>query len=730
MDLSWLITPVEKHTFVHEHWSKLPLRISRQEPEYYANLLSEADLEFALQSAARAPGALEILVEGDRGVSPHSHSHALEAFRSGRSLRVNSIQRFSQPIMVLIRSMELAIGSTVNVNLYLTPGAGLMALSRHYDTHDVFILQLFGNKIWRLFDPPTIAPLEHLPLQARESMREMKAFRLRDDQSGKETCTLTEEFTLSTGDMLYLPRGFWHEAESEPDAISCHLTVGVQPNTYLDLLTVALARAANSNPLLRASLPYGFTIDKQAEHVVEQQIKQIVQELPGQLDARAALGDMAGLFLRQHKAGLENNIFRPLGIDATENLQSDTSLRVGKGVVFGINSSTEPPQFLMGAKAFAITTPYEEACRYIATAGSFTPADLPGELTLEEKLTFSSQLMSEDVLVPVMPFSLPAREEPKWVPTHIDLKTRTLKWVDLGAHPLNEPFLHQTIKRFQETTPKARTRMTRLRALTKIEEQLRPSGFIFHISRCGSTLLSNSLRYFENTTVVSEPQPVGSVLELLSRSAVGDDKGVPAEALLQGVVNAYGHRRTGTETGFVLKFSSWNLLQLDMIRKLWPAVPIVILVRDPLEVAVSCIDDPPGWMRQKDRHRMTLGNTLGWDAGELKGMLEATFCARMIGEFLEQAERARESGCTILDYRDLNATAVEDVARWFNIAVSSEASQEVARNFSRYSKDPEQKREHQEDSALKRNKATAELRQQVERWAQPQYDAIAAMKTA
>jgi ribosomal protein L16 Arg81 hydroxylase len=730
MDLSWLVSPIDKRKFVEEFWDKKPLRIARQEPTYFRPLLSEADLEFVLHSAARFPGALEILVEDDHAVKPQSHRHAIEAFRSGKSLRVDSVQRFSQPIMTLCRTIERAAGTNLNVNVYLTPGAGKKALARHFDTHDVFVLQLFGNKNWRLFDPPVLNPLEYLALQRREQPREMKSQRLRNSQAGKDTSILTEEFTLRPGDLLYLPRGFWHEAESEMGQVSCHLTIGIQPTTYLDLYTLILANSASKLPLLRASLPYGFTVDKTAESVIQTAIRSITNELAATstITLPESVEQLVSTFLRSSKSGFENGLFQPEGRDTAHNLSNTTQLRVAHGVVFAINTSVNPSQLVFGAKSFAIQHGYEEACHYMANTSEFTADDLPGNITTEEKAVLCRQLMSEGVLVFASPLPTPAlagaeAERPRWVPMHLDLRKRKLHWIDLKRATFTEPFLHQTFRRFQSEAQGARKRATSIPALLEVEEELAPAGFIFHISRCGSTLLSNSLKQSALTVVASEPQPLGGLLDLAAR-AMSSGVEMNVEGLLRGLIKAYGHVRTGKEKSFVLKFSSWHLLHLATLRTLWPAVPIIVMVRDPLEVAVSCLKDKPGWMRWREQPQVATLHGLKLDHQEIQEMSDGRFCAHMLGAFLESARRDACGDLTVLDYADLTPLAAVAVADRFGITVSPKEFDAIVGNFSIYSKDPRQESRYSDDRELKRSEASAELQQEIDMWARVPYEAL------
>jgi ribosomal protein L16 Arg81 hydroxylase len=729
MDLSWLLAPLSYGELV-QAWGKESLRVRREDDAYYSDLLSEEDLEFALHMASKVPGAVEELAEDENPRKCNSHAQAVEAFRRGKSLRIDSIQRFSYPISIVCRNLERAISCPINANMYLTPGQGKKALKRHYDTHDVFVLQVHGNKIWRLYDPPFPSPLEWMAPQRYEAVREMKQFRLANDFSGVESCILREELILKTGDFLYLPRGFWHEAESEEGKISCHLTLGIQPITYLDLLTTAIAQVSKTDLRLREPLPMGFSVTSESDNFVRSQIHDTLMHLPQNLNIESALSELSATFFRLHKAGFENELFRSGDSLLMNDMAEDTKIRIRKGMVCGVNRQMSPAQIIFGAKAFSIAEEYEEACCFISKMHQFAAAELPGNLTFVQKSVLINQLVSEGLLIVSDDRAAIPKQPEKitWLPIRLDPSAETVQWLDLENRTLKEPFLHQTVRQYKAEHPLAKTKTTSIRTLEEIKEDLPPSGFIWHISRCGSTLLSNALRTIPGTTVLSEPQPINSLLAssaILDSAMNGPDNAAYRDALLKGLIRAYGRRRLGNEKALVIKFSSWNILQISTVRRLWPTVPCIIIVRDPVEVTVSCIEEAPGWLQWKEQ-KDTVKSLLGWDVETLSTMSDLTFCAKVIGEFLRCAATAANTGCQILDYKDLTPDRVLDVARLFGIETPSDEVDAIRASFAIYSKDGRGQRAFADDGDFKQAKATDELRNEVHEWAQETYEDVMA----
>src|SRR5579875_2370721 len=717
MDFEWLLAPLSPEDFVREYWGERVLRVRREEPRRYADLLPEDQVEFLVSTAARTPGAVEILSEDDFPRRVRAHSQAMDAFRKGSSIRIDGMQRFSYQVTRLARSLEAYTGCPVNVNMYLTPGAGKKALRRHYDTHDVFVLQIHGNKVWRLYAAPEAAPLEYLPLMRRESLREMKQQRLKNDMSGRDVCILSEEFTLLSGDMLYLPRGIWHEAESRPDEISCHLTVGVQATTYLDLFNVALSQVALANREFRKNLPFGFAKDPLAQQRAAQVAAELGASLAEELRPLPALETLASNFLRLPRAALDQLLLRPESL-RDGHLTPQTVVCVRAGLTCGVVTGSTATELLFGMHALAIPEGYEEACRFLSMGQPFKVADLPGTLSLQEKIDLVEQLCREGLLRVLENLS-PLAEQTHadaWLPVRVTPDATEIEWMDVGTRELKEPFFHQSVKRLRR-----QGRATRVLSRSKTPASrpaAPPAGFIFHISRCGSTLLSNGVRALKNVSVISEAQPINAALSLKARSLeTGEDS--RAEELLGEMMNAYSQHR-GQEGPVVYKFSSWNLLHLAWLREMWPEVPFVVLIRDPLEVAVSCLESPPGWMMWKERNAPANVKAYVWFNDAANGS-EVEFCARMLGLFLENAESSLNHRSMVLDYSQLDEAAIYRVADHFGIPYDERGMDNVRRTLQVYSKDSRAMRPFEKDSAEKRARGSEELEAAINRWARPTY---------
>jgi hypothetical protein len=178
-----------------------------------------------------------------------------------------------------------------------------------------------------------------------------------------------------------------------------------------------------------------------------------------------------------------------------------------------------------------------------------------------------------------------------WVPIRVYWREGqpAVDWLFLGDQPLSDPFFEQSVARALRNPAqllfRPQTSLAVLEEFAAKAADLEPTGFIFHLSRCGSTLVSQVLASVPCNLVVSEAPPIEHVLGARLR----DPRITHAQQVvwLRGLVRALGRRRFAAEKYFYIKFDSWHLLHLPLIREAFPGTPWIFLYREPLEVLVS-----------------------------------------------------------------------------------------------------------------------------------------------
>ena len=210
-----LISPVTLADFEAQYWECQPLLVTREElPADFSDLLQASDLPMLSKRMAALGIKPQIMRDG---VTSEPHE-LLQDFLDGGSAIINRIDRVWPSIGRLCASLR-AVFMHVFAVMYLTPRDS-RAVPPHTDDQDVFILQLAGTKIWKIYGSPIELPYSSEQLGKFEPIpASLWETELREPQ-------ITTE--LKPGSVLYLPRGCVHEARATSEESSLHITLTVQ----------------------------------------------------------------------------------------------------------------------------------------------------------------------------------------------------------------------------------------------------------------------------------------------------------------------------------------------------------------------------------------------------------------------------------------------------------------------------------------------------------------------
>lgn len=244
-----------------------------------------------------------------------------------------------------------------------------------------------------------------------------------------------------------------------------------------------------------------------------------------------------------------------------------------------------------------------------------------------------------------------------------------------------------------------------------------PAGVIFHISRCGSTLVSQLLKQIASLVVYSEPPALNDLLmhdEALTRAQ--------QEAAVRFLCCLLGWHASAR---YVLKLRSWNSLKCDIVLAALKSVPWAFIIRDPLEVAVSVLERPPTWLRARQWQFNPFERFL--PEGHRSASNEH-YVAVMLKAFCNALLDVDDTGGILVEYPDLPSAVWDRVAPHFALPlVSSEQRAMVDASLS-YSKCVVgQCFPFSSDSAAKQARATDQLRRSITLHAAP---AIARVRMA
>jgi hypothetical protein len=277
---------------------------------------------------------------------------------------------------------------------------------------------------------------------------------------------------------------------------------------------------------------------------------------------------------------------------------------------------------------------------------------------------------------------------------------------DIGPGELRDAFMQESVAR----VPAAESFVHIAREdIGKAAPGTAPAGLIFHVARCGSTLISQLLKTQDNLVVYAEPLPFNELL-------LPPHKWPRHElvAALRSLGDAFARH---ARRPYILKFSSWNTLFCDLLAEAFPASPWVFSLRDPVEVGVSLLRQPAGWMRDADG-----------PAGELRKYVDAEgaaqspeeFVARLYGAFCDAAGRLDPGRGRLVRYETLPAGVWEIVAPHFSQSIDDRQRERMAQAARINAKAPVGKiAEFSSDAATKQAAASPALRQAIESFARP-----------
>jgi hypothetical protein len=255
-----------------------------------------------------------------------------------------------------------------------------------------------------------------------------------------------------------------------------------------------------------------------------------------------------------------------------------------------------------------------------------------------------------------------------WTPMRILWRDArpVVEWCHLNQERFKESFFEQTIGRaVQHPFNQLFRHQTHIDALGELQDLnpgLPPTGFIFHMSRCGSTLISQTLAALSQNIVISEAPPIDSVIRANFRNPnVTDDERL---LWLRWMVSALGQQRHAEESNFFIKYDSWHTLELPLIARAFPEVPWIFVYREPVEVMVSHVRQRggqmlPGWVDPRQ---------LGLDLQTVSEMNLDEYCARVLARFCEAVLQFQAPGmCRFINYNQLPEVFFASLLDFFGV---------------------------------------------------------------
>lgn len=388
--LAELIDPVGVAEFTARHWDNSHLLVQREQPDYFAGLMTLVDMDHLLSTAKASSSDLRLVAEGSErpltelvDSDAGNHTSAVEElyrqYRNGATVNLLFVQEQWEPLGLLCQTLSSELSARCHANVYLTP-PNERGLNAHYDTHDVFVAQVYGSKHWRLWDGG-----RRLPLRSQPSRR--------DDDLGE----LVAEFDLNPGDLLYLPRGTFHQAVSN-DTASLHLTVGVQPVVWADLVRKAVDRVVEGDERYREALPMGFARERGLRERATAHAEVLLSSLRDAVGPAELVSDGTRKALLARKPALQGHL---IDLERLSSLDLDTKAAPRQRVVWELREDDDGVRLEFHGKEVRFPTHVTEELRYITGADHLTAREIPGGLDDAGRLLLVRTLIKEGFLTTV-----------------------------------------------------------------------------------------------------------------------------------------------------------------------------------------------------------------------------------------------------------------------------------------------------------------------------------------
>jgi ribosomal protein L16 Arg81 hydroxylase len=374
---------------LRDSWEQRPLVVRRSRPDYFHELLTLDDIDRVLTTLDRRyPDVLvkragcdivaaDYTIDGSR--LDVAKIYAL--FGEGATLTLAFLDTVLPTLERFCREVEIELSMPLQANVYLTPpdeqGANV-----HYDTHDVFVLQVSGSKRWTIYDAPLPLPLSG------------QAFNPDEHRPGAPT----RQFELGAGDAVYIPRGWLHEARTT-STTSLHITVGVLRYTWADLLLELVSRVALEEPGFRKALPVGFARERFDRAAANETLRGLLRQLQARADADPMLDHFVDRFIADCPPLLRGQMGQLAGL---EGLTVETMLGARPGIVHRLRR--DDATIIIEVHGRRITFPKHagDAVAFALAQPRYSLRELPGELDEAGRLTLGRRLIRE-ALVWILP---------------------------------------------------------------------------------------------------------------------------------------------------------------------------------------------------------------------------------------------------------------------------------------------------------------------------------------
>lgn len=323
-----------------------------------------------------------------------------------------------------------------------------------------------------------------------------------------------------------------------------------------------------------------------------------------------------------------------------------------------------------------------------------------------------------DALVPLDKALSSIQKTPGLIPVAIEPgRGGRVYWVDIGTQPFADWQFLFTIERLAAQgliSTAFATSIDILDVENLITDAIVPSGFIFHVSRCGSTLLGKALARVPENLVINQGGPLQRGFWAWATHEWEQPLPDTAQTrrMVRNLIAAMARPRLGNEARVFVKFISWNTLYIDFLKRAFPTVPMLFLYRDPVEVIASVIKETTAVLVAKPW--LQSGFLTGRPAAQAAQMDDVTYLAHCYANYFKTILMESGENLHVLNYPDLNDRHLGLILdKAFGYLPKNGDISVMCRQFGFHSKDDSDKTTFKRDEQVKREAITHEDQSQI-----------------
>lgn len=385
---SKVIAPHSVEDFFNTYHEKEILHVKRNDNSYYSNILTSEEISSYLDRQDIFYPSVRVVKNGKEIPAneytlkqvPIGHhkkdgvvntEKAFALFNSGATLVIQAGQRYFDNLSKCCLALSQKFNSPVQANLYITPDRSV-GFNPHWDTHDVFVLQISGTKTWKLYGFEKELPTKNQKFVSAGYSKEP-----------------LQTLQLFPGDFLYVPRGYVHDAMAD-DGISAHITIGILSYTWARLFNEVFPQLEEIKGF-REAVPFW---KGDLTELIKEKTELLKESLAG-LDFDKGIHRLNDNYNRMQPQPL-NRYFQSL-LDVKQ-LSDDTKLSVNEGVVLRTTETADGIHLQLLGKTIAMPENFIPAVNFLLENKQFRAGELPLNGNGEAKTGILSKLIKEGVL--------------------------------------------------------------------------------------------------------------------------------------------------------------------------------------------------------------------------------------------------------------------------------------------------------------------------------------------